>query len=750
MTATPLCDVCCERPSTIICPYCHYPSCSTCFTTYQSDLTSHTVDCMNCHHPITINAIITAYGPNKLKPFISRLSDHIIDRQLISPTIQLRYSSMRYLYNAFTTGLEPTSPLGSHIMTNIIYAANCIEYARRANLTVLRSMYTSLIDSITSSIDIDSSLQLPIGHITDVISHAYSSTNNSGTLVRSIIGQLSRQSTPTTWSIRKQLYGLLRHQIAIDFGIIEDVFPLMDVTRFPLTDTAEVRAFNDELLRQSTFAGLYTYIPIMLSAGTYSDEFIISSLIDVVANCMHRNEASPSKPSVYRERIESAMSALAMDEVATALLYFVNDVAIGSNVKQNIHNIITSCYNAERKHRLGASIDTYYVGRCGEGGCDGFITSKYTCTKCHRRFCERCMHVAEKDHECDPNEIESVRLMRMSSKPCPQCCSPVYKAEGCAQMFCTWCHARYDYATGRFITSDQFHNPHEIEWRKLHERNDGTKLEKLEASVGMVNMNMMIRPTLRADEMKDAMNALKWDGSEADAEMMVLKMWRDDMKAVVKDDMKVNMKMAETMRTKLDAKVYAKVCLMAVGDVSRRVTLTAVTKLMMGELTKIMMACARLNVKREELDVYVRWWKLMERTKAMLMERTEVGDTDVKRLMEDDVGMWKEKVAEVVLGWKEVRHRLMVDTGASERDTFMRQLKSTFGITRMIAKEPMMANTLVRLMATNRKALGEVLRRMVPMMEDVLGEMGGVEMRGKEYEEAMAKHLSVRKADVKV
>ena len=60
--------------------------------------------------------------------------------------------------------------------------------------------------------------------------------------------------------------------------------------------------------------------------------------------------------------------------------------------------------------------------------------------------------------------------MESTSKPCPSCGIPIHKTSGCSQMFCTSCHASFDWNTLR-LNNGAVHNPYHATWlRENHGR----------------------------------------------------------------------------------------------------------------------------------------------------------------------------------------------------------------------------------------------------------------------------------------
>ncbi len=79
--------------------------------------------------------------------------------------------------------------------------------------------------------------------------------------------------------------------------------------------------------------------------------------------------------------------------------------------------------------------------------CDGHLNNKLVCMKCRSKFCKKCEKLLRGDHKCNPEDIESINIIKEMIK-CPKCKLPVQKSEGCNSMTCAHCDARFDYRTG--------------------------------------------------------------------------------------------------------------------------------------------------------------------------------------------------------------------------------------------------------------------------------------------------------------
>lgn len=111
------------------------------------------------------------------------------------------------------------------------------------------------------------------------------------------------------------------------------------------------------------------------------------------------------------------------------------------------------------------------IFRCLE--CEhGFINSEFICNMCSKKFCNNCLKELTDNHECLKEDIETMNLILKDTRPCPNCCTRIYKISGCSQMFCTYCKTGFDWNTGKKINHN-FHNPHRMEWLEQLHRSGG-------------------------------------------------------------------------------------------------------------------------------------------------------------------------------------------------------------------------------------------------------------------------------------
>lgn len=130
-----------------------------------------------------------------------------------------------------------------------------------------------------------------------------------------------------------------------------------------------------------------------------------------------------------------------------------------------------SLYNANNltgaQEKTDASARAF-VRQCPAEGCRGFLSTQWKCGLCEKWTCPDCHELKgnnrDCEHTCDPNSVETAKLLSKDSKPCPKCQSLIFKIEGCDQMWCTQCRTAFSWKTGRLET--HIHNPHYYEWQR--------------------------------------------------------------------------------------------------------------------------------------------------------------------------------------------------------------------------------------------------------------------------------------------
>jgi hypothetical protein len=108
-----------------------------------------------------------------------------------------------------------------------------------------------------------------------------------------------------------------------------------------------------------------------------------------------------------------------------------------------------------------------FTVKCSDETCKGFLSEKeHQCGICAKYACSKCHEMIGtnksllKTHECDPDKVATVKMLKKETRPCPKCVAPIYKISGCDQMWCTQCHVAFSWETGKIVTKGRLHNPH--------------------------------------------------------------------------------------------------------------------------------------------------------------------------------------------------------------------------------------------------------------------------------------------------
>ena len=109
---------------------------------------------------------------------------------------------------------------------------------------------------------------------------------------------------------------------------------------------------------------------------------------------------------------------------------------------QAIDKLIQELYREkralERSFEHGGEVQsraTEFVRQCPANGCRGFLSTQWKCGICEQWTCPECHELKgprrDIEHTCDPNSVETAKLLAKDSKPCPKCQSLIFKISGC-------------------------------------------------------------------------------------------------------------------------------------------------------------------------------------------------------------------------------------------------------------------------------------------------------------------------------
>ena len=104
------------------------------------------------------------------------------------------------------------------------------------------------------------------------------------------------------------------------------------------------------------------------------------------------------------------------------------------------------------------------IQKCPTIDCNGILNAEWHCILCKVTACSSCHEPVDEEHKCNPDTIETIKMLKTDTKSCPKCYTNIYKIDGCDQMWCTQCHTAFSWKTGNVET--KIHNPHYYEWMR--------------------------------------------------------------------------------------------------------------------------------------------------------------------------------------------------------------------------------------------------------------------------------------------
>lgn len=126
-----------------------------------------------------------------------------------------------------------------------------------------------------------------------------------------------------------------------------------------------------------------------------------------------------------------------------------------------------------------------FIKKCGDENCKGFVSTAYKCGICSKFTCSKCNVIKkcqdDKTHECDPDTVATIAALKSECVNCPKCQVPIFRSEGCPQMWCVNCNTAFNWNTGE-IDTGRVHNPHYFDYLRKNNMN-GDHLGQCEVDV---------------------------------------------------------------------------------------------------------------------------------------------------------------------------------------------------------------------------------------------------------------------------
>ena len=102
---------------------------------------------------------------------------------------------------------------------------------------------------------------------------------------------------------------------------------------------------------------------------------------------------------------------------------------------------------------------------CPTDNCKGFLDETFNCPICETIVCNECHEkvLENENHKCSKEAIATVKALQKETRPCPKCAAPIFKIDGCDQIWCVQCKTAFSWNTGE-IELGRIHNPHYYEF----------------------------------------------------------------------------------------------------------------------------------------------------------------------------------------------------------------------------------------------------------------------------------------------
>ena len=199
----------------------------------------------------------------------------------------------------------------------------------------------------------------------------------------------------------------------------------------------------------------------------WEDDFIVNNL----NRSYYNNEYKENRKKVLLERELSKLVESASEAEAKRKIFKINEVEKRikheiSFLKDKLIDISLEKEEIEKKGKKGKE----FVMACPDKNCRGFLSIDYKCGLCDRFTCETCLVLKENNHVCIQEDIDTAKIIKNDTKPCPNCGERIMKSEGCDQMWCTMCHTTFSWNTG-MLDNGMIHNPHFNQWNRENNRN---------------------------------------------------------------------------------------------------------------------------------------------------------------------------------------------------------------------------------------------------------------------------------------
>ena len=127
-----------------------------------------------------------------------------------------------------------------------------------------------------------------------------------------------------------------------------------------------------------------------------------------------------------------------------------------SELTDTIRQVHSQVYEKDKNIKI-------FISHCPGNHCKGMLDKNHFCDICNKNYCKHCMKEKNSDHECNKDDLETIKLVKKGTKSCPNCGAVSEKMSGCYMVWCFFCKSIWDWSRHEVINmsldDSRAHNP---------------------------------------------------------------------------------------------------------------------------------------------------------------------------------------------------------------------------------------------------------------------------------------------------
>ena len=179
-------------------------------------------------------------------------------------------------------------------------------------------------------------------------------------------------------------------------------------------------------------------------------------------------ERAKARMPEYQQKAHNELAARGIDQLCETLKGTVRELQdkiyeLNEEIRRQMRDAVMLRTGRAAVERERA--ENKFVRGCPKEGCRGFLNQRYVCGICDTKCCSKCHVIKTEEHECNADDVATAELLKKDTKSCPKCSIPIFKIDGCDQMWCPECKTAFSWRTGQ-VETGRVHNPHYYEWMR--------------------------------------------------------------------------------------------------------------------------------------------------------------------------------------------------------------------------------------------------------------------------------------------